>query len=90
MPLRPAGRAPTLDEVRTTVAAVLRIAPSAIADDADLLDLGLDSLGMMRVINLWRRAGIRLALEELTAEPTLAAWSRHTHADNPPPLEHTR
>ncbi|WP_174188404.1 phosphopantetheine-binding protein [Nocardia barduliensis] len=86
MSLRPVGQPPTLAEVRATVATVLQTPPSDIPDDADLLDLGLDSLGMMRVVNLWRRAGIRMALDDLTAEPTLSAWSRHTRPEAHNPL----
>ncbi|MEU2034234.1 phosphopantetheine-binding protein [Nocardia amamiensis] len=78
MPLRPPGAPPTLAQVRATVAEILRIDPADLADDADLLDMGLDSLGMMRILNLWRRVGIRIAVEDLTAEPTLVAWARLT------------
>ncbi|WP_051030353.1 phosphopantetheine-binding protein [Nocardia arizonensis] len=71
--------------MRATLAAVLQREPEQIPENADLLDLGLDSLGMLRVINLWRRAGIRMALEDFTAEPTLAAWARHTRTSTDGP-----
>jgi aryl carrier-like protein len=82
MALRELGPPPTTAELRAAVANILRTDPAALAEDANLLDLGLDSLGMMRVINLWRRAGIRMSLDDLTAEPTLAAWSRLTRHTN--------
>jgi aryl carrier-like protein len=85
MSLRPAGPPPTLEQVRALVASILQKPSSDIPIDADLLELGLDSLGMVRVINLWRRAGIRISLDDLTAEPTLAAWQQltSTTADHP-------
>jgi len=80
MSLKPAGLPPSLEEVRGLVAAILQLQPPDIPAEADLIELGLDSLAMVRVINLWRRAGIRLALDDLTAEPTLAAWEHLTRA----------
>ncbi|MFX0577768.1 phosphopantetheine-binding protein [Nocardia nepalensis] len=80
MPPKPPGQPPTLDQVRDTVAELLRIDPADIPEDADLQELGLDSLAMMRVINLWRRVRIRISMEDLTDEPTLAAWARLTRS----------
>ena len=68
---------PTLDDLREAVAALVCLEPSAIADDADLRLLGLDSLGVMRLVNRWRREGVRVSSRVLVAEPTLAAWQRH-------------
>jgi aryl carrier-like protein len=68
---------PDLDELREAVAALVRLEPSAIADDADLRLLGLDSLGVMRLVNRWRREGVRVSSRVLVAEPTLLAWQRH-------------
>ncbi|MFF0018035.1 phosphopantetheine-binding protein [Streptomyces sp. NPDC005374] len=67
----------TLDELREAVAALLQVEPSSVSDDADLLLLGLDSLGIMRLVNSWRRKGIRVSSRVLITEPTLAAWQRH-------------
>ncbi len=68
---------PTLDELREAVAALVGSDPAAIDDDADLLLLGLDSLGVMRLVNRWRREGVRVSSRVLVAEPTLLAWQRH-------------
>jgi aryl carrier-like protein len=72
----PTGEPPTVDELRETIAGMIGTEPSAIPLDADLLQLGVDSLGMMRLANRWRKVGIRVSFKELAAEPTLAAWQR--------------
>lgn len=76
MPNAPAGRPPTLDALREAVAVLLGIAPDEIADDADLVQLGFDSLAMMRLVSQWRREGIRVSSRALAVEPTLASWTR--------------
>jgi aryl carrier-like protein len=58
------------------VAEVLGIDPATIPDDANLIHLGVDSMGMLRLANRLRRVGIRAPFKELAAEPTLAAWQR--------------
>lgn len=70
----------TLDELRAAVAAIIGVEPDAIADDTNLVHLGIDSLGVMRLVNRWRREGIRVSAGELAAEPTLAAWQRRVDA----------
>jgi len=69
-----------LDELREAVAALVHLEAAAIADDDDLLLLGLDSLGVMRLVNRWRREGVRVSSRVLVAEPTLLAWQRHLDA----------
>ena len=71
-----AKEAPTMGEVRQRVGAIIGAEPDSIPHDANLFDLGVDSLGMMRLVNLWRRAGVRVSFRELAAEPTLQAWQR--------------
>jgi aryl carrier-like protein len=80
MPSNTAGQPPTLEELREAVATITGLELSAITDDANLVELGVDSLGMMRLVNHWRRARIRVSFRELAAEPTLAAWRRHMDA----------
>jgi aryl carrier-like protein len=80
MPPNRSGEPPTMDELRAAVAAIVGLEPGAIPDDANLVLLGVDSLGMMRLINLWRRTGVRVSARDLAVEPTLAAWQRHIEA----------
>lgn len=67
----------SMDEIREAVAAITGLDPGAIPDDANLLHLGIDSLGMMRLVNRWRREGLRVSFRELIANPTVAAWERY-------------
>lgn len=76
-PNKPAAQLPTLEELRELVASLVGTEPSAIPDDANLIRLGIDSLGMLRLVNRVRKAGLRVSYEELAAEPTLAAWQRY-------------
>jgi aryl carrier-like protein len=68
---------PRADEIRKAVAEVIGRDPGAIPDDANLIDLGVDSLGMMRLVNRWRREGLRVSFRELITDPTLGAWRRY-------------
>jgi len=70
------GAPPTLEQLRVQVAAIVGTTPETIPDDAELPGLGLDSLGMMRLVNGWRRAGIRVSSRELAAVPTLSGWHK--------------
>ncbi len=43
-------------------------------DNENLLNLGLDSLKIMRLVNQWRREGIRIPYGLLMEKPTLEQW----------------
>lgn len=45
-----------------------------IDDNENLLKLGLDSLKIMRLVNQWRKKGIRVSYGELMQNPTLESW----------------
>jgi yersiniabactin nonribosomal peptide synthetase len=60
--------------VRDTVAAVLEIPADEIADDVNLIELGMDSITMMRLAAQWQRAGLNISFSDLVAAPTVAAW----------------
>jgi aryl carrier-like protein len=77
MPSNSAATPPTLEELREAVAELIGSEPGEVPLDANLNHLGVDSLGMMRLVNRWRRVGIRVSFRELAAEPTLAAWQRY-------------
>lgn len=44
------------------------------ADGDNLLKLGLNSLQIMRLVNQWRKEGIKLSFGSLMENPTLEAW----------------
>ena len=71
------GQSLTADELRESVAAILGVEAGSIDDDADLHALGVGSLGMLRLVNRFRRAGLRVSYRQLVREPTLAAWRQH-------------
>ena len=52
----------------------LRLPLAELADDANLLKLGLDSMHLMAWLNRFRRQGYKLTLSALYEQPTLAGW----------------
>ncbi|MFI7412523.1 phosphopantetheine-binding protein [Streptomyces sp. NPDC049627] len=52
----------------------LGVGTSEVADDVNLQDLGLDSIGVMGIVSGWQRNGLRTEIAEFTAAPTLKAW----------------
>ncbi|WP_431898980.1 amino acid adenylation domain-containing protein [Nonomuraea sp. bgisy101] len=61
-------------DLREAVAGLLGIHAGDLDDHQDLLALGLESIAVMRIANLFRRAGARVTFERLAEEPTLASW----------------
>ena len=48
--------------------------PQEFEGDRNLLELGLSSLKIMRLVNQWRRQGIRMSFGTLMENPTLDDW----------------
>ncbi|HWN33713.1 MAG TPA: amino acid adenylation domain-containing protein, partial [Pseudonocardia sp.] len=46
----------------------------APSDTENLIEWGLDSIGLMNMAGRWRRDGVEVSFGELAAEPTLAHW----------------
>ncbi|MFF7992001.1 amino acid adenylation domain-containing protein [Kitasatospora xanthocidica] len=67
-------RAATAVDLPQAVGELLDLTAESIADDANLIELGLDSLTMMRLAGNLNRAGVDVGFAELAAQPTLAAW----------------
>ncbi|MBB5953733.1 aryl carrier-like protein [Saccharothrix tamanrassetensis] len=64
------------DQVRADVADLLGCDPAELAPDADLLDLGLDSVRIMGLVERWRAAGAtRLEFADLAEQPELGHWT---------------
>uniref|UniRef100_UPI00311F5E69 AMP-binding protein n=1 Tax=Thauera sp. SDU_THAU2 TaxID=3136633 RepID=UPI00311F5E69 len=64
--------------------------PLAGREDDNLIEMGLDSLHVMRLVNAWRSRGARVTFAELIAQPTLRHWLALLEAaplpvDAPPP-----
>ncbi|MBW6409614.1 non-ribosomal peptide synthetase [Clostridium weizhouense] len=43
-------------------------------DDCNLIEFGLDSLKIMRLVNKWRKAGYKVTFSKLIEEPTVKMW----------------
>ncbi|MFZ5638793.1 MAG: amino acid adenylation domain-containing protein [Pseudomonadota bacterium] len=67
------------------LATVLDIHPDGIGDEDDLVSLGLDSIGIMRLARAWRRKGIDIPYEVLIRRPTLEAWVKASIEHGKPP-----
>ncbi|WP_280363682.1 non-ribosomal peptide synthetase, partial [Nocardia wallacei] len=73
-----------VDELRQQVSELTGVPVEELTDDADLLELGLDSVTVMRISGLMRRAGSRVEYRDLVRKPTLGAWwklLRHSETD---------
>lgn len=42
--------------------------------DANLIELGLDSMHMMRLVNQWRKQGTKVTFSKLIEQPVLSDW----------------
>jgi mycobactin phenyloxazoline synthetase len=69
------------DEIRATIAAQLGCPAADVADDDDLIQLGLNSIRMMALAGGWRKRGSDITFAELAASPTVASWHGLLSAD---------
>ncbi len=60
--------------VRSAIMALLP-EPFEFGEEANLIECGLDSLRIMRLLNQWRKAGANVTFAELLENPTLREWS---------------
>ncbi|MDK8183094.1 non-ribosomal peptide synthetase [Paenibacillus sp. UMB4589-SE434] len=61
------------EEVRSQIKSMLPV-PIEFEDHQNLIELGLDSLQMMRLVNKWRRDGAAVTFAELIVSPRLSDW----------------
>jgi len=61
-------------QVRAQVQALLTEPDAVPGDDEHLIELGLDSLQLMRLVNQWRKAGAAVSFAQLIERPWLGAW----------------
>jgi bifunctional isochorismate lyase/aryl carrier protein len=64
----------TRQQVRADVAELLLQPASAIGEEENLLDRGLDSLRIMSLVERWRRTDAEISFVQLAERPTLSAW----------------
>ncbi|MFC9331196.1 amino acid adenylation domain-containing protein [Kitasatospora sp. NPDC057015] len=56
------------------IAELLGLPVEGVGERANLIELGLDSLAVMRLAGTLRRSGVEVTFAELVAEPTVSAW----------------
>lgn len=66
----------TVDGVRSAVVELMGLEPSALADDTNLLELGVDSIKLMALASRWQRHGVEVPFGDMAENPTVAAWSK--------------
>ncbi|UMP06866.1 non-ribosomal peptide synthetase [Amycolatopsis sp. EV170708-02-1] len=64
----------TKQQLPALIADLVDIPAEAIDEHENLIELGLDSITMMRLAGNWRKAGVNVTFADLVATPTLAAW----------------
>ncbi|MCC2595445.1 phosphopantetheine-binding protein [Pusillimonas sp. MFBS29] len=64
----------TLESMRADIARILHEDPSEIADDDNLMDLGLDSMRTMTLASQWSEAGAPMDFSEMALNATLGHW----------------
>jgi bifunctional isochorismate lyase/aryl carrier protein len=64
----------TRDDLAGAIARVTEASREDIEHSTDLLVLGLDSLGVMRLVNELRVHGLPVTYQDLADEPTLDGW----------------
>ncbi|WP_378736868.1 amino acid adenylation domain-containing protein [Nocardia brasiliensis] len=71
-------------DIRAAIAEHLGVGVDTIEDDADLIQLGLDSIRTMKLAGGWRKQGAQVNFAQLAAAPTVAEWARLLGADDGP------
>ncbi|MFD6860114.1 amino acid adenylation domain-containing protein [Rhodococcus sp. NPDC060090] len=64
-----------MGDVRAVVASVIGVEQETIGYRANLFELGLESLVLMRLVGRWRRDGLNVTFADLAEEPTIERWS---------------
>lgn len=64
----------TLERMRQDIAKLLHESPDQIEDDDNLMDLGLDSMRIMKLASRWRAAGASMEFSDMAAQATLTHW----------------
>lgn len=64
----------TLESMRQDIAGILHEDPTEIADDDNLMDLGLDSMRAMTLASRWRAAGASIEFADMAVNATLGHW----------------
>jgi amino acid adenylation domain-containing protein len=72
---RPSTPPLTAPWLRDIVAQLLSVPPAEIDDQANVFELGLESIAIMRIANLCRRAGAKVKFSALAQSATIEQWT---------------
>ena len=61
-------------QIRDQIRALLTEPDTVFSDDDNLIELGMDSLGLMKLVGQWRKAGRKVSFAELIEMPMLRHW----------------
>jgi bifunctional isochorismate lyase / aryl carrier protein len=70
----------TRDDLAAAISRATDVSREDIEHSADLLAAGLDSLGVLRLVNELRVHGLPVTYQDLAGEPTLDGWWRRISA----------
>ncbi|MGL0926078.1 aryl carrier protein [Vibrio vulnificus] len=61
-------------DLLATLSELLRVSEAEIQSDINLIELGLDSISLMRLTGRLRQAGIEVNFAQLMNSPTFSSW----------------
>lgn len=73
------------DELNQLLVSLLGLKINEIDQQASLFEQGIDSIGIMRTVNLFRKWGMACSFETLRESPTLEQWRQFTPPSSPTP-----
>ena len=74
LPLAESTPAVSREQLRADVAELLMESATAIGEDENLLERGMDSIRLMSLVERWRQHGTEVSFVELAEKPTLTDW----------------
>ncbi|GLC83292.1 amino acid adenylation domain-containing protein [Lacrimispora brassicae] len=64
------------EDIKIQIGKILKINPEIIHDQDNLIEMGINSLKIMRLVNDWRKRGAKVTFAELISQPTFQDWWR--------------
>ncbi|EID4425512.1 acyl carrier protein [Vibrio vulnificus] len=61
-------------DLLATLSELLRVSEAEIQSDTNLIELGLDSINLMRLTGRLRQVGIEVNFAQLMNSPTFSSW----------------
>lgn len=61
-------------DIKIQIGKILKVNPENIHDQDNLIEMGINSLKIMRLVNDWRKRGAKVTFAELISQPTFQDW----------------